>query len=175
MTNRNPFAAIIALSAVLIVVLGCNSLKEMANSANTAGNVNSAPANTMAANSATAPAKKGIVSADDPAEFTFTAEAIYKEFKADKDSTIDDKYLDKIVAVTGRFKDFDTGKKDTEGGYAARLTAGGFLDWVECSVDEENKAEFEKLKKDEMVTFKGMGNRFWLAGPRFKHCVVATK
>ena len=56
-----------------------------------------------------------------------------------------------------------------------RLTAGGFLDWVECSVDEGNKAEFAKLQKDQMVTFIGLGEQFWIGGPRFKHCRVAAQ
>ena len=175
MITKNLITSLLALTILLVFGLACNSLMP---ASNTGAPANTAPANTAAANLAPAnsaspaPTKKGIVSAEDPVEFTFTAEEIYKQYKADKEAKLDEKYLDKIVVVKGRFKDFDTSQKDAEGGYQARLTAGGFLDWVSCSVDEVSKDDFVKLQKDQMVTFKGMGENYWIGGPRFKHCIV---
>ena len=173
MRTKNLITSSIALAALLLFGLACNSLMPANNTSVPASN---APANTASAN--TAPAepkketKKGIVSADDPVDFTFTAEEIYKQYKADKEAKLDEKYLDKIVVVKGRFKDFDATKKDSDGAYQARLNAGGFLDWVSCAVDEESKDDFAKLQKDQMVTFKGMGENYWIGSPRFKHCIV---
>lgn len=168
-----------ALLVLLVFGLACNSLKDIAggganNTAANTANRTEPPANTVA-NSApdtsTAPGS-GIVSADDPADFTYTAEEIYKAYDADKSGDLDDKHVGKIVVVKGRFKEFDTKEKDTTGGYPARLQAGGTFDWVTCSVDEEHKDQFTKLKPDQMVTFKGMGEEFWIGGPHFKHCIV---
>ena len=187
MTKQKFLGPLVALAAVLAVGLGCNSLKELgsqnANSTSNTATVTNTTGSNSSANSAnsantadtTMSGDSGIVSPTDKPDFTFTAEQIYKEYKDDKEAKVDDKYLDKTVAVKGRFKDFDTSKKDTSGGYSARLTAGGFLDWVECSVDEGNKAEFAKLQKDQMVTFIGLGEQFWIGGPRFKHCRVAAQ
>ncbi len=77
-----------------------------------------------------------------------------------------------MLAVKGRFKDIDLTKKDPDGMYSARLNAGGIFEWVTCSVTEGRKDAFAKIAKDQMVTFKGLGERFWIAGPRMKHCVV---
>jgi hypothetical protein len=176
MKNKNLITTSLALAVLLAVGLACGSLMPAKDNVNVA--INTAPANsTSTANKNTAgdpktETKKGIVSASDPVDFTFTAEEIYKQYKDDKESKLDDKYLDKIVVIKGRFKDFDGDKKDSTGGYSARLTAGGFLDWVSCSVDEESKEDFAKLKKDEMVAFKGMGENYWIGSPRFKHCIV---
>lgn len=185
MTKQNLFGPLITLAALLAVGLGCGSLKELGSqktnsTSNTATVTNTGGSNSSANSSANAAdttksSDGGIVSPTDKPEYTFTAEEIYKEYKADKEAKADDKYLDKVVAVKGRFKDIDTSKEDTSGGYEARLTAGGFLDWVSCSVDKTNKDEFAKLQKDQMVTFIGLGEQFWIGGPRFKHCRVAAQ
>lgn len=187
MKTQNLFGSIIATAVLIFVGIGCGSLREMgAQKANANSNAtsisNSTTVNTSANSSTTSnsadtttSSSSSIVSPTDKPDYTFTAEEIYKEYKADKEAKVDDKYLDKTVAVKGRFKDFDTSKKDTSGGYQARLTAGGFLDWVSCSVDEGNKDEFSKLQKDQMVTLIGLGEQFWIGGPRFKHCRVAAQ
>jgi septal ring-binding cell division protein DamX len=185
--KKDLSGSLLAIAALLAVGLGCGSLKDLgsqtANStANTTSSANTASTNSTA-NSATSTnstdttksTDSGIVSPTDKPDYTFTAEEIYKEYKADKTASVDDKYLDKTVSVKGRFKDFDTSKKDTSGGYTARLSAGGTFDWVDCSVDEGNKDEFTKLQKDQMVTFIGLGEQFWIGGPRFKHCRVVAQ
>lgn len=177
---RKHWTTLLALFAVLAVGVGCGQMQEIANKAaeeankevaNRAKTANTgAPANT-ASTSETASSSDSVVKPDDPAEFTFTAEEIYKIY--DKDNNADEKYKGKVVAVKGRFMEIDTSKKDTNDGYAARLKAGGTFDWVNCSVDEGQKDAFMKLKEDQMVTIKGLGEDFWIGGPRFEHCVIA--
>jgi hypothetical protein len=180
MKKKNLLTTLFALFAIAAAGLGCGQMQEIANKAaeeankevaNRAKAANTAAANSTSAESDTASSSDGVVKPDDPAEFTFTAEEIYKIY--DKDDNADEKYKDKVVAVKGRFMEIETDKKDTNGGYAARLKAGGTFDWVNCSVDEGAKEAFTKLKEDQMVTLKGLGEDFWIGGPRFKHCVVA--
>jgi hypothetical protein len=183
MKKKNLLTTLFALFAIAAAGLGCGQMQEIANKAAEEANKEVAnrakAANTATANNAngtssesdTASSSDGVVKPDDPAEFTFTAEEIYKIY--DKDDNADEKYKDKVVAVKGRFMEIETDKKDTNGGYAARLKAGGTFDWVNCSVDEGAKEAFTKLKEDQMVTLKGLGEDFWIGGPRFKHCVVA--
>lgn len=180
MKKNNLIGMSLALIAILFVGLSCSQVKdiaekaaneankEAANRANAANTSNTASTNSTDTKTDTA----RIVNPDDKAEFTFTAEEIYKIY--DKDDNADDKYKDKVVAVKGRFMEIETDKKDTNDGYAARLKAGGTFDWVNCSVDEGEKEAFMKLKEDQMVTVKGLGEDFWIGGPRFKHCVISS-
>lgn len=180
MKTRKHWTTLLALFAVLAVGVGCGQMQEIANKAADEANKEvanrakasntGAPANTTST-SDTASTSDAVVKADDPAEFTFTAEEIYKIY--DKDNNADEKYKGKVVAVKGRFMEIDTSKKDSNDGYAARLKAGGTFDWVNCSVDEGQKEAFTKLKEDQMVTIKGLGEDFWIGGPRFEHCIVA--
>lgn len=178
MKIKNHLTTLLALLAFLAVGLGCGQMQEIANKAAEEANKEVAnrakAANTAnnASTSDTASSSEGVVKPDEAAEFTFTAEEIYKIY--DKDDNADDKYKDKIVAVKGRFMEIETDEKDTNGGYAARLKAGGTFDWVNCSVDEGQKEAFMKLKEDQMVTVKGLGEDFWIGGPRFKHCVISS-
>lgn len=180
MKIRKHWTTLLALFAVLAVGLACGQMQEIANKAaeeankEVANRAKAANTATNASNTATTSdtaSSDAVVKPDDPADFTFTAEEIYKIY--DKDDNADEKYKDKVVAVKGRFMEIDTSKKDTNDGYAARLKAGGTFDWVNCSVDESQKEAFTKLKEDQMVTLKGLGEDFWIGGPRFKHCVVA--
>ncbi|HKX84875.1 MAG TPA: hypothetical protein VJL58_11685 [Pyrinomonadaceae bacterium] len=181
MKKKNHFNILLALFALLAVGLGCGQMQEIANKAaeeankevaNRAKTANTANATNTSTSSDTASSSDGVVKPDETADFTFTAEEIYKIY--DKDDNADEKYKDKVVAVKGRFMEIETDKKDTNGGYAARLKAGGTFDWVNCSVDEGQKEAFMKLKEDQMVTLKGLGEDFWIGGPRFKHCVISS-
>ncbi|HEV8592849.1 MAG TPA: hypothetical protein VGQ55_12160 [Pyrinomonadaceae bacterium] len=180
MNKNNLVGMSLALIAILFVGLSCSQVKDIAEKAANEANKEAAnranaanTSNTAATNSTDTKTDTGrIVNPDDKAEFTFTAEEIYKIY--DKDSDADDKYKDKVVAVKGRFMEIETDKKDTNDGYAARLKAGGTFDWVNCSVDEGEKEAFMKLKEDQMVTVKGLGEDFWIGGPRFKHCVISS-
>jgi hypothetical protein len=183
MKKDNLIGISLALIVVLFIGLSCGQMKDIAekaaneankeaNKAANTSNTGSASSNTASNSSETKSTSSRIVNPDDPAEFTFTAEEIYKIY--DKDSNADEKYVDKVVSVKGRFMEIDTSKKDTEGGYAARLKAGGTFDWVNCSVDEGEKEAFSILAKDQMVTLKGLGENYWIGGPRFKHCVIAS-
>ena len=183
MKKNNLIGMSLALIAILFVGLSCSQMKDItekaANEANKeaanrakAANSSNASNTTSSSTDESKASTARIVNPDDKAEFTFTAEEIYKIY--DKDSDADEKYVDKVVAVKGRFMEIDASKTDTEGGYAARLKAGGTFDWVNCSVDEGEKEAFTKLAKDQMVTLKGLGENYWIGGPRFKHCVISS-
>lgn len=174
MRNENLTAPGLSLMIILIFGAACSYFKTSpAEDRKPETNAASTTTNTAdtASESPKKEEKKGIVLPNDNADFTSTAEDLYKAFKADKNPIKGEKYVDKIIAVSGRFKEIDLSKK-SDNAYSARLNAGGIFEWVECRVDEENKDEFVNLKKDQQVTFKGLGDRFWLAGPRLKHCVV---
>jgi hypothetical protein len=120
------------------------------------------------------PPRIAIVMPDDPADFVLTAEAAFKLFREDQNTVKGEKYVDKVLEIKGRFKEIDIEKRDSNGRYLARLNAGRLFEWVTCSVDEDQKESFAALRPDQMVVFKGLGDRFWIAGPRMKHCVVIT-
>lgn len=111
--------------------------------------------------------KKGVISPSDKADFTFTAEALHKEFKLNKE----EKYLDKIIAVSGRIKKVDL-EKSSLGFYSVKLGVGEMFEWVDCGVSEENKDEIVNLKENQQVTLKGLGDSAWLIGPRLEQCIV---
>jgi hypothetical protein len=174
MRNENLTASGLILALILGLGTACSYFKKSSAEdkkieTNTASStMNGAPATPEASKKEE---KKGIVSPEDKADFNFTAEDLYKEFKADKNPLKGEKYVDKIIAVSGRIKNFDLEKK-TADGYSVMLSVGQMFAWVECRVDEENKDEFANLKKDQQVTLKGLGDKYWLAGPRLKHCVI---
>ena len=174
MIRSNLGTSLLAITLLLVFGISCKSLTSA--ETETVQTESNTQTERTANKDAPEPQQKqssSVVSVNDKPEFAFSAEEIYKIHKNDKNAIKGEKYVDKIIAVTGRFKDIDLTKKDSGGGYQARMNAGGMFDWISCSVDEADTAEFEKLKKDEKVTFKGLGERFWLLGPRLKHCVVS--
>lgn len=174
MIKSNLETSMLAITLLLVFGLSCKSLRSSQPDTAQAESNTQTESTANKDNAGPQPVQNSsVVSVNDEPEFSFTAEEIYKIHKNDKNAIKGEKYVDKIIAVTGRFKDIDLTKKDSGGGYQARMNAGGMFDWISCSVDEADTAEFEKLKKDEKVTFKGLGERFWLLGPRLKHCVVS--
>ena len=174
MRNKNLIALGFAFALILTFSAACSFFKPPSDEGKkTETDTVSTPTNTAAATPEPPKKeeKKGIVSADDKADFTFTSEDLYREFKADKNPLKGGKYVDKIIAVSGRIKDIDLNKKNDDG-YSVFLSVGENFAWTECRVDEENKENFAKLKKDQQVTLKGLGNKYWLAGPRLKHCII---
>ena len=185
---KNLFNLMMAGAILLVLNLGCSSLKNLGgqntnvnvkttttNASPSASDANSTVADNSSTDTDSTSDSAEVVNAGDKADFTMTAEQAFKAFKDDKNPIKGEKYVDKILEISGRFKDIDTSKKDSTGGYSARLNAGGMFDWIGCSVDEAQKDQFTKIAKDQMVTFKGLGDRFWLAGPRLKHCIVIVK
>lgn len=178
MKNKNLINSGFSLALILAfgAATACSVFKASTNeekkldATNAASTANS---NATVAAAPPKPEKKGVVSADDEADFTATAEDLYKEFKADKKPLKGEKYVDKIVEISGRIKEIDLNKKSDDG-YQVLLNVGEMFAWAECRVDEDNKSEFAALKKDQQVTLKGLGNKYWLVGPRLKHCVVAA-
>jgi hypothetical protein len=167
---RETVTGSLAVAILIAAILGCG----LRGPVNESGDGNLEAKNSAGAYGPDADQRpSAIVSPDDAAEISVTAEEIYAEYKDEKNSEAEKKYFNKTLAVEGRFNDIDVSKKDPSGGYRATLQAGGFLDWVICSVDENAKNDFEQLKTDQLITVKGLGDRYWIGGPRLKHCVLA--
>jgi len=177
MKKENSFA-LCCVGFLLLFGAACQS-SELAQTGDNKpeANVNSsAGSGDSAADGAKKPQeKKGIISASEKADYVATAEDLWKEHAADREKKQEknqDKYKGKIVEISGRFLQADL-DKTVNGEYSTRLSAGaGLFDWVNCNVEEAHKEDFAKLKKDQKVKLKGMGDDFWLAGPTFKHCIL---
>lgn len=105
---------------------------------------------------------KGIVSAEDTPELTFTAEDYYNKYglKGNMEAKMKegDKIKGKIIDITGKAK--------VIGGIGEQL-AIGTNDWVTCYADPENKELFRKLTNGQEVKFRGISN-----GDHLKHCII---
>jgi tRNA_anti-like len=117
--------------------------------------------------------KKGIVSIDDKPDFSVQAEELVKAQKEAKNTVIPpEKFRDKIVEVSGRVSNLRP-EKEKSLAPGVQLKGGRpVLEDVWCDFDEENKAEITNLKKDQMVTLKGLVPDMWLMNPSLKHCII---
>jgi hypothetical protein len=136
----------------------------------------SKPADAAAASEKEKPAaekKKGIVSIDDKADMTVQPEELVKAKKEAKSPiTPPDKYKAKIIEITGRVSNLSPEKN---GSLPPRVQLKGgrpIIDDVACEFDEENKVEITTLKKDQMVTLKGLVPDMWLMSPTLAHCII---
>jgi len=174
MTKQNLFAALVALTLLLIVGLGCKSL--MPGAANT-GNTGTAPnssnsgtASNTSSNSSTTSTAPEVEKAD----FTTTSEDLDKEYTrkgvTDKDL---EKYSNKNIAVTGRVTMLVTEKKGTTQPWVT-LAAPGLGHGVNCYFDDENVSQMKMLKEDKIVKIQGFQDDFIVPeiSPMLKHCVV---
>jgi hypothetical protein len=171
---------LILMVAFLVIVtslgMACQMLKSKEIVADTKPTANNALTNSETAqNTEEKPKtekKKGIVSIDDKPDFTLQAEDIVKTYK--KNDSIDPpaKYKGKIIQVTGRVSYLYPEKEKTLSP-RVQLTGGEpVLDDFSCEFDEDNKAEIKTLKKDQMVTLKGLVPEHWLMHPSLTHCII---
>jgi hypothetical protein len=180
MKKNNYLSIVIVLGILCFVGLGCQSIKNLtADSKKPESTTPEKVAEKPSTNTAVESDKKdskGVVTDADKPEFTFTAEEIFKEYKAAEKTgptgfmKVADKYKDKVVQISGRFLQADN--KEKEGEYGFRLKAGGMFDWIDCKVDAENKNQYAAFKPNQKVTFKGIGGQFWIGGPSFENCTI---
>lgn len=172
MTTSKSVLSYIVLVTMMAFSIAC----QLFGLASPRSNSNSAPppAETAVRTESENSGDSQIITVEDPVDLEMTAEEAFRAFKEDKSTIKGEKFVDKVIEIRGRFKGIDLEKVDTDGTFTARLNAGGMFEWVSCSVDPTQKDEFAAVKKDQMVTFKGLGQRFWIAGPRLKHCIVIT-
>jgi hypothetical protein len=102
--------------------------------------------------------------------FIVTAEALYKEYERDSQAA-GKKYSGKYVAVTGNVQRVDL-KEGTWLEPDVILDGGGRLKWVFCYFDDDQKAAMKMLKEHQRATLQGVSEKFWIGGPRLKHCVL---
>ena len=172
--NKNNLITILFLGVIaLAAVLGCKSLgtsSETPNASNTASS-NSVP--TPVSNTAS---QTNSTSKVEPADITITSEDLDKEFrdKNAKRETLEAKYANKNIAVTGRITLLQTEKKDTVGPWLKLYAPGSLAYGVTCYFDDENASQASNLKRDKIVKVQGFQDGFIVPGisPRLKHCVV---
>lgn len=117
--------------------------------------------------------KKGIVSTDDKPDFTVQAEELVKAKKEAKSPIIPpEKYKGKIIEVTGRVSTLYPEKVKSLPPRVLLTGGRPILEDVACDFDEENKAEINTLKKDQMVTLKGLVPNMWIMMPSLTHCII---
>lgn len=83
-------------------------------------------------------------------DVTLTAQELFTEYETDE-TTSNEKYLDKVIEVTGTIKDISTNK---EGITSITLDAANDLSGVICELDKDGK--HRNFKTGETVIFKGM-------------------
>jgi hypothetical protein len=117
--------------------------------------------------------KKGIVSTDDKPDFTVQAEELVKAKKEAKSPIIPpEQYKGKIIEVTGRVSILYPEKIKSLPPRVLLTGGRPILEDVACDFDEENKAEINTLKKDQMVTLKGLVPNMWIMTPSLTHCII---
>jgi tRNA_anti-like len=116
---------------------------------------------------------RGIISIDDKPDFNLQAEELVKAKKeAPNPIKPPDKYKGKIIQVTGRVSYL---YPESEKSLSPRVQLKGgesIIDDFACEFDEENKAEIRNLKKDQLVTLKGLVPDMWLLHPSLQHCII---
>jgi len=175
MTKQNLLAAIVALTVLMIVGIGCKSLMpSQSNSANTASTSNTSNSTTKPTNASDNSASSTANPDIEKADFTTTSEDLDKEFTrkgvTDKDL---EKYSNKNIAVTGRVTMLVTEKKGTTQPWVT-LAAPGLGHGVNCYFDDENVSQMKLLKEDKIVKIQGFQDDFIVPeiSPMLKHCVV---
>jgi hypothetical protein len=172
MNSKNSVSISMVLAIILTFGVACGMLKSNEGTTANKTSPNAPPSNSNSAE-ANKDAKKGIVSADDKADFSVQAEELTKAKKEGPDAiTPPSKYVGKIVEVTGRVaRLYPEKEKSLE---PRVMLKGGrpILEDVSCEFDEENKSEITKLKVDQMVTLKGLVPDRWLMFPSLSHCII---
>jgi hypothetical protein len=116
---------------------------------------------------------KGVISLDDKPDFTVQAEDLVKAKKESPNPIKPpDKYRGKIIDVTGRVSYLHPEKEKS---LAPRVQLRGgemIIDDFSCEFDEENKAVIKTLKKDQLVTLRGLVPNLWLLHPSLQHCII---
>lgn len=132
--------------------------------------VNQAPASNIASTGNTATAANlsaASAPSDRKAEITTTADALYKEYKADDSSM--QKYKGKVVEISGKFSRtsaigdaitvrFDTGEPALE---------------VTCRVNASAIQAVAKFEKGQQIKMTGIGDPASIIGPLFNDCQLA--
>jgi hypothetical protein len=175
MTKQNLLAAIVALTVLMIVGIGCKSLMpSQSNSANTSTTSNASNSTSKSTNTSDNSASSTANPDIEKADFTTTSEDLDREYTrkgvTDKDL---EKYSNKNIAVTGRVTMLVTEKKGTTQPWVT-LAAPGLGHGVNCYFDDENVGQMKLLKEDKIVKIQGFQDDFIVPeiSPMLKHCVV---
>lgn len=126
--------------------------------ANTASSAN----NATAANSSAAQA-----ASDRKADITTTADALYKEYKADSNSM--QKYKGKVVEISGKFG----GTSAVGDSTTVKFDTGEPALPVTCRVRASAIQAAAKLEKGQQIKMTGIGDPASLMGPLFNDCEMA--
>lgn len=101
-----------------------------------------------------------------------TAVDFYQEYKRDSQSSAR-KYAGQYVVVTGIVRAVDLREGDALGANV-RLDGGGVVQWVTCRFDDDQKEIMKTLKQNQQVTLQGVGEKFWIGGPKLTHCLLVN-
>ena len=82
-------------------------------------------------------------------DFQMTAEMLFQEFDEDE-ALANEKYLDKVVQVSGRIEHVNVDGEQTE----VVLSAGGLMGGVSCSLDPFSEGQQKNFMPGQEVTFK---------------------
>lgn len=172
--KHNLISMIVVLGLFLTFGMACRLLKSKEIAENKQTTVNTTGSGAETDTEKSKPKQpRGIVSADDKTDFQVQAEDLVKAKKdAPSPITPPEKYKGKIIEVTGRVSYLYPEKEKT---LAPRVQLKGgkpIIDDVSCEFDEENKAEINTLRKDQMVTLKGLVPDMWLLHPSLQHCII---
>src|SRR4029453_11704129 len=169
---KNVTHALVAISLIVFVGLGCSALRDLAKTENSNKPGNSSGANNTA--NTTNSANTSAPADAEPADFTMTSEQLVGEFTKKGAKAADlEKYSNKNIAVTGRVTMLVTEKKGNTQPWVT-LFAPGLGHGVSCYFDDENVGQMSMLKYDKMAKVQGFQDDFIVpeVSPMLKHCVV---
>ncbi len=86
------------------------------------------------------------------ADLQVQADALFTEFTSDE-AAANEKYLNKIVAVTGTVAD---ASKDDKGNISVQLESGDMMFGIKCEMDPLSEHKRTEFQKGEKVTLKGV-------------------
>ena len=154
MTRRQLMRYVGFLCLGLICSCGAPATNNSARPANNSTVANATTATTPAAAAPTA--RK--------AEMTTTADALYKEYKADSKSM--EKYKGKVVEISGKF----SGTSGSGDAIDVKFDTGDPALWVTCRINPSAVQAAAKLQKGQDIKMTGIGDPMSIIGPLFKDC-----
>jgi hypothetical protein len=159
----------VSICLVGIVALAlCWSCGTTTVNVNNASSPNKASASNIASNSNATRTGEPVSSAATArkAEVTTTADALYKEYKADFKSMY--KYEGKVVEISGKY----FGNSGTDDSIEVKFDTGEALK-VNCRINASAVQAVAKLEKGQQIKMTGIGDPSGIIGPLFKDCQMA--
>src|SRR5262249_30801784 len=102
------------------------------------------------------------------ADFTCTAPELFQEFRANSVAA-EDKYRSKVIIVSGLVLDVGT---NIQGHTYLALDVGGFVERVQCFVQQQQRVRVAALQRSQAVTVKGQFDSYKVVAVLLSNCTL---